>query len=126
MLPQRWVVERTLSWISRCRRLDHDYERLPEHSEAMVQWAMIGLMTRSIQVGYARVSTVDQTLALQREALSAAGCERIFTDTVAFTYAPGGGERYRRDERSRRRASRHERHWRPRGDCRRGLAGVRE
>jgi len=29
VLPRRWVVERTLSWISRCRRLDHDYERLP-------------------------------------------------------------------------------------------------
>ena len=41
VLPRRWVVERTLSWISRCRRLAHDYERLPEHSEAMVKWAMI-------------------------------------------------------------------------------------
>jgi transposase len=42
VLPRRWVVERTLSWISACRRLDHDYERLPEHSETMVHWAMIG------------------------------------------------------------------------------------
>ena len=25
VLPRRWVVERTLSWISRCRRLAHDY-----------------------------------------------------------------------------------------------------
>jgi transposase len=48
VLPRRWVVERTLSWISRCRRLTHDYERLPEHSEAMVKWAMIGLMTRRL------------------------------------------------------------------------------
>jgi len=48
VLPRRWVVERTLSWISRCRRLAHDYERLPEHSEAMVKWAMIGLMTRRL------------------------------------------------------------------------------
>jgi len=47
-LPRRWVVERTLSWIVRCRRLAHDYERLPEHSEAMVKWAMIGLMTRRL------------------------------------------------------------------------------
>jgi len=37
-----------LSWISACRRLDHDYERLPEHSEAMVHWAMIGIMTRRL------------------------------------------------------------------------------
>ncbi len=28
------------------RRLDHDYERLPATSEAMVKWAMIGIMTR--------------------------------------------------------------------------------
>lgn len=48
VLPRRWVVERTLSWVSRCRRLAHDYERLPEHSEAMVQWAMIGLMVRRL------------------------------------------------------------------------------
>ncbi len=49
VLPRRWVVERTLSWISRCRRLDHDYERLPEHSEAMIKWAMIGLMARRLE-----------------------------------------------------------------------------
>ncbi len=49
VLPRRWVVERTLSWISRCRRLDHDYDRLPEHSEAMIKWAMIGLMARRLE-----------------------------------------------------------------------------
>jgi transposase len=48
VLPRRWIVERTLSWISRCRRLDHDYEWLPQHSEAMVKWAMIGLMARRL------------------------------------------------------------------------------
>ncbi len=48
VLPRRWVVERTFAWIVRCRRLAHDYERLPEHSDAMIKWAMIRLMIRRI------------------------------------------------------------------------------
>ncbi len=48
VLPRRWVVERTLSWLMRNRRLVRDYERLPESHEAMVKWAMIGLMTRRL------------------------------------------------------------------------------
>jgi transposase len=48
VLPRRWVVERTLAWITKCRRLDHDYERLTVTSEAMVKWAMVGLMTRRL------------------------------------------------------------------------------
>jgi len=53
VLPRRWVVERTFSWITSCRRLACDYERTIEHSEAMVKWAMIALMVRRL----ARVET---------------------------------------------------------------------
>lgn len=34
-------------------------------------------------VGYARVSTQDQTLNLQQDALEKVGCERIFTDSAS-------------------------------------------
>ena len=48
VLPRRWVVDRTLSWLMRNRGLARDYERLLEHSEAFVKWFMIGLMTRRL------------------------------------------------------------------------------
>jgi len=48
ILPRRWVVERTFSWISRCRRTVRDYERRPEHHAAMVQWSMVIVMTRRL------------------------------------------------------------------------------
>src|SRR3954469_16767547 len=42
-------------------------------------------------IGYARISTLDQTLALQQDALTAAGCEQVYTDTVSgsVTERPG-------------------------------------
>lgn len=47
-LPRRWVVERTHAWITGHRRMSRDYERLPAHAEAMIKWAMIGLMARRL------------------------------------------------------------------------------
>jgi putative transposase len=44
LLPRRWVVERTLGWLGRWRRLAREYEELPEVSETMVKLAMIRLM----------------------------------------------------------------------------------
>lgn|SRR5690625_715190 len=48
VLPRRWIIERTNSWLMRTRRLARDYERRPEHAEAMVKWTMIGVMTRRL------------------------------------------------------------------------------
>ncbi|WP_327129834.1 IS5 family transposase [Streptomyces sp. NBC_01727] len=48
VLPRRWVVERTHAWIMNARRHARDYERLVQHSETLITWAAITLMTRRL------------------------------------------------------------------------------
>lgn len=48
VLPRRWAVERSWSWIMRARRHCRDYERLPEMSESRITWPASTLMTRRL------------------------------------------------------------------------------
>ncbi|MEU5241784.1 transposase [Streptomyces lydicus] len=45
VLPRRWLVERSLAWMMHARRHARDYERLIQHSETLITWAAITLMT---------------------------------------------------------------------------------
>jgi putative transposase len=48
LLPKRWVVERTFSWLSNYRRLSKHYEYWDSTGEAMIHLAMIHLMLRRL------------------------------------------------------------------------------
>jgi transposase len=48
VMKRRWVVERTFGWLMRYRRLARDYERRPEHHEAMVWWTTVFIMTKRL------------------------------------------------------------------------------
>lgn len=48
VLPRRWVVERTLGWLMRSRRLVRDFETLPASSEAFIYFSQAMLMCRRL------------------------------------------------------------------------------
>jgi len=48
VIPRRWVVERTIAWINRCRRLAKDYENLNRTAIAFIRLASIRFMLRRI------------------------------------------------------------------------------
>ena len=48
VLPRRWVVERSLAWFGRYRRLSKDYEHRVEYSEAWIYIASISRMLRKL------------------------------------------------------------------------------
>ncbi len=48
VLPKRWIVERTIAWLNRCRRLAKDWERLNQNALAFLRWASIRIMVRRL------------------------------------------------------------------------------
>src|SRR6202041_4087124 len=48
VLPRRWVVERTIAWLNRCRRLAKDWENLNRKARAFLRLASIRLMLRKL------------------------------------------------------------------------------
>lgn len=48
VLPKRWIVERTIAWLNRCRRLAKDWENLNRKGLAFLRLASIRLMLRKI------------------------------------------------------------------------------
>jgi len=48
VLPKRWIVERTIAWLNRCRRLAKDWECLNRRALAFLRLASIRLMIRKL------------------------------------------------------------------------------
>ena len=48
VLPKRWIVERTIAWLNRCRRLAKDWECLNRTARVFLRWASIRLMLRRL------------------------------------------------------------------------------
>lgn len=48
VLPKRWVVERTLAWLGRCRRLAKDFENPTRNALAFLRLASIRLMLKKL------------------------------------------------------------------------------
>ena len=48
VLPKRWIVERTIGWLNRCRRLAKNWECLNRNALAFLRWVSIRLMARKL------------------------------------------------------------------------------
>lgn len=50
--PKRWIVERSIAWLNRCRRLAKDWENLNRNALAFLKLASIRLMLRKLCNSY--------------------------------------------------------------------------
>jgi putative transposase len=48
IIPKRWIVERTFSWVDRNRRMSKDYERRVQTRECLMKVATIRLILRRL------------------------------------------------------------------------------
>ena len=48
VLPKRWIVERSIAWLNRCRRLAKDRENLSRNALGFLKLASIRLMLRKL------------------------------------------------------------------------------
>jgi len=48
LVPQRWIVERTIAWLNPCGRLGKDWENLNRTALAFLRLASIRLMLRKL------------------------------------------------------------------------------
>ncbi len=48
VLPKRWIVERTIAWLNRCRRLAKDWECWNRNALAFLRWASVRRMVRRL------------------------------------------------------------------------------
>jgi len=60
VLPRRWVVERTLAWLGRNRRLSKDYERQERTTEALFCLGVIRPLLRRLKAAHGRSGLVGQ------------------------------------------------------------------
>ena len=48
VLPKRWIIEHTIAWLNRYRRLSKDWECLNRNALAFLRWASVRMMLRRL------------------------------------------------------------------------------